>query len=78
MRHEKIQQTIIHTPNIRIMTLDLEYNGNMTLVVVICSEYEYDEKIYNGMISRVAKIRVFWEKILDIKKFQNFYKIQKP
>lgn len=34
MRHEKIQQTIIHTPNTHIMTLDLEYNGNVMVVMV--------------------------------------------
>jgi hypothetical protein len=42
---KKFNQTIIHTPNIHIMTLDLEYNGNIDVGGgKKCSEYEYDEK----------------------------------
>lgn len=67
MRHEKIQQTIIHTPNIHIMTLDLEYNGNYSLVVVKCGEYESYIKVYNCMKVRVDDVifpETFWIKII--------------
>lgn len=58
MRHEKIQQTIIHTPNIHIMTLDLEYNGNLTLLLVmmvVVMRSEHGEKTIQCMITGVSQ-----------------------